>query len=104
MTTQVSQDQRESLALQLLHFAPSRGANLFQTRRMVHEARWGGLDVQVLRQLRAQRPDPEFIIFSNAFGDFLVPVERNAEKYVCKRSNAPQNERLYRIFLRQMSS
>lgn len=101
MIPQVSQPQREALALQFFAFASHRGANAFQLNRMVHEARWGGCDVQLLRKLRAPRPDARFMVFSNAFGEFNVPVVISSEQGV--KMMQPQNERLYRIFQEMMN-
>lgn len=100
--TRVSQPQREALALQLLTSAPSRGATLFQVRRMAHQARWGGHDVQLLRKLRIPRQDPGFLTFVNEFGEFNIAVV-GVDQATGESGRRPQNQRLYRIFREQMS-
>lgn len=105
MRSQVSQPQREALALQFHHLAASKGASLFHVRRMEHEARWGGCDIQILRKLHAPGAKSGTFVFANEFGEFLVPVVvKTAQETSGESGCKPQNERLYRIFLRQLKS
>lgn len=104
MISKISQSQREALALCLLDVAPSQGATIFQVRQMAHAARWGGSDGQILRKLREMRQGSKTLVFCNAFGIFIVPVATQDEENVGHPiEGKSQNERLYRVFLRQMS-